>query len=128
MGLIWVTAAGLVLSAPPNLSIDPVVLIQPTQGCCGYLYLVPMGERVTVPAERLPAHVVWSWRVQGVPEEEWGVGGRCDVNLDGATGTDQDIEAFFAAFEDGGGSADWDGDNSPGTDADIREFFRSLSE
>ncbi|HYE61794.1 MAG TPA: trypsin-like peptidase domain-containing protein [Phycisphaerales bacterium] len=53
-----------------------------------------------------------------------------DFNHDGDTGTDQDIEAFFATL--GGnpcptcGSVDMDGDGDVGTDQDIEAFFRVL--
>ncbi|HYE63265.1 MAG TPA: zinc-dependent metalloprotease family protein [Phycisphaerales bacterium] len=54
-----------------------------------------------------------------------------DYNRDGDTGTDQDIEAFFACL---GGhccatcpqSADFNGDGDIGTDQDIESFFRVL--
>jgi len=53
-----------------------------------------------------------------------------DFDNDGDTGTDIDIEAFFACL--GGsccitcGSADFDGDGDVGTDLDIETFFRVL--
>lgn len=53
-----------------------------------------------------------------------------DFNGDGDTGTDLDIEAFFACL--GGaccpscGVADFNGDGDVGTDADIESFFRVL--
>jgi len=53
-----------------------------------------------------------------------------DFDGDGDTGTDLDIEAFFACL--GGdccatcGSADFDGDGDTGTDLDIEAFFRVL--
>jgi len=56
--------------------------------------------------------------------------GTADFNNDGDTGTDQDIEAFFACL--GGhccpscGSADFNGDGDTGTDLDIESFFRVL--
>jgi hypothetical protein len=56
--------------------------------------------------------------------------GSADFDGDGDTGTDADIEAFFACL--GGnccatcGSADFDGDGDTGTDADIEAFFRIL--
>ena len=53
-----------------------------------------------------------------------------DYNNDGDSGTDADIEAFFACL---GGTcctfcnpADFDGDGDTGTDADIEAFFRVL--
>jgi hypothetical protein len=56
-----------------------------------------------------------------------------DFNRDGDTGTDQDIEAFFACLAgaccatcDPRG-ADFDGDGDPGTDQDIESFFRVLA-
>jgi len=57
--------------------------------------------------------------------------GSADFNGDGDTGTDLDIEAFFAAL--GGdrcctcGSADFDADGDTGTDLDIEAFFRVLA-
>lgn len=56
--------------------------------------------------------------------------GSADFNNDGDTGTDQDIEAFFACI--GGtccptcGHADFNGDGDTGTDQDIEAFFRVL--
>jgi len=56
--------------------------------------------------------------------------GSADFDGDGDTGTDLDIEAFFACL--GGdccatcGSADFDGDGDTGTDLDIESFFRVL--
>jgi len=53
-----------------------------------------------------------------------------DFDRDGDTGTDADIEAFFACL--GGnccptcGSVDFDGDGDTGTDLDIESFFRVL--
>jgi hypothetical protein len=61
-------------------------------------------------------------------------GGSCgssDFNHDGDSGTDEDIESFFACIAGGCcaacGSADFDGDGDPGTDADIEAFFRVLA-
>jgi YVTN family beta-propeller protein len=57
--------------------------------------------------------------------------GSADFNNDGDTGTDADIEAFFACL--GGsccancGTADFNADGDVGTDADIEAFFRVLS-
>jgi hypothetical protein len=56
-----------------------------------------------------------------------------DYNNDGDTGTDQDIEAFFACL--GGnccptcwsGGSDFNGDGDSGTDQDIEAFFRVLA-
>jgi len=56
--------------------------------------------------------------------------GNADFDGDGDTGTDADIEAFFACL--GGnccaacGTADFDGDGDSGTDLDIEAFFRVL--
>ena len=56
--------------------------------------------------------------------------GSADFDGDGDTGTDLDIEAFFACL--GGsccaacGSADFDGDGDVGTDLDVEAFFRVL--
>ncbi len=59
--------------------------------------------------------------------------GTADFDGDGDTGTDADIEAFFACL--GGnccatcfpGGSDFDGDGDSGTDADIEAFFRVLA-
>ncbi len=59
--------------------------------------------------------------------------GTSDFDGDGDSGTDADIEAFFACL--GGnccatcfsGGADFDGDGDVGTDADIEAFFRVLA-
>ena len=54
-----------------------------------------------------------------------------DFDGDGDTGTDADIEAFFACL--GGNccatcaSSDFNADGDTGTDADIESFFRVLS-
>jgi hypothetical protein len=54
-----------------------------------------------------------------------------DFNGDGDTGTDADIEAFFACLAGNCcaacGSADFNGDGDTGTDADIESFFRVLA-
>jgi hypothetical protein len=57
--------------------------------------------------------------------------GSADFNGDGDTGTDADIEAFFACLAGNCcvtcGSADFNGDGDTGTDADIEAFFRVLA-
>jgi hypothetical protein len=54
-----------------------------------------------------------------------------DFNGDGDTGTDADIEAFFACVAGNCcatcASADFNGDGDTGTDADIESFFRVLA-
>jgi hypothetical protein len=54
-----------------------------------------------------------------------------DFNGDGDTGTDQDIEAFFACLSGtccpSCGSADFNGNGDIGTDQDIEAFFRVLA-
>jgi hypothetical protein len=56
--------------------------------------------------------------------------GSADFNDDGDSGTDADIEAFFACIAGSCcpacGSADFNGDGDAGTDADIESFFRVL--
>ncbi len=56
--------------------------------------------------------------------------GSADFNHDGDTGTDADVDAFFACLAGnccpGCGSADFNGDGDIGTDADIDSFFRVL--
>jgi hypothetical protein len=59
--------------------------------------------------------------------------GSADFNCDGDTGTDADIEAFFACLAGTcpappcSSNADFNGDGDVGTDADIEAFFRVLS-
>jgi hypothetical protein len=57
--------------------------------------------------------------------------GTADFNNDGDTGTDQDIDAFFACLAGSCcatcQSADFDADGSVGTDQDIEAFFRVLA-
>jgi hypothetical protein len=54
-----------------------------------------------------------------------------DFNGDGDSGTDADIEAFFACLAGNCcpacGSADFNGDGDTATDADIESFFRVLA-
>jgi hypothetical protein len=54
-----------------------------------------------------------------------------DFNFDGDSGTDQDIEAFFACLAGNCcptcASADFNGDGDTGTDQDIESFFRVLA-
>jgi hypothetical protein len=56
--------------------------------------------------------------------------GSADFNHDGDTGTDADIEAFFACIAGACcpacGSADFNGDGDVATDSDIEAFFRIL--
>jgi hypothetical protein len=59
--------------------------------------------------------------------------GSADFNCDGDTGTDSDIEAFFACLAGNCpaspcmNSADFNADGDVGTDADIEAFFRVLA-
>jgi hypothetical protein len=57
--------------------------------------------------------------------------GSADFDADGAPGTDQDIQAFFACISGlccpACGSPDFDGDGAVSTDADIEAFFRVLA-
>ena len=59
--------------------------------------------------------------------------GSADFNCDGDTGTDQDIEAFFACLAGNcppppcTSTADFNGDGDVGTDQDIEAFFRVLA-
>ena len=59
--------------------------------------------------------------------------GSADFNCDGDTGTDADIEAFFACLAGNcplppcTSNADFNGDGDVGTDADIEAFFRVLA-
>jgi hypothetical protein len=64
------------------------------------------------------------------------VGGGCgsvDFNCDGDSGTDADIEAFFACLAGScpaspcANTSDFNGDGDSGTDADIESFFRVLA-
>ncbi|HYE62760.1 MAG TPA: PQQ-dependent sugar dehydrogenase [Phycisphaerales bacterium] len=68
--------------------------------------------------------------LDSVPDDCQGFPCTADFNHDGDTGTDQDIEAFFACI--GGtccptcSSADFNADGDTGTDQDIESFFRVL--
>jgi hypothetical protein len=57
--------------------------------------------------------------------------GSADFNHDGDSGTDADIEAFFACIAGNCcapcGTADFNGDGDVGTDSDIEAFFRVLA-
>jgi hypothetical protein len=59
--------------------------------------------------------------------------GSADFNCDGDTGTDADIESFFACIAGSCPSApctstaDFNSDGDTGTDADIEAFFRVLA-
>jgi hypothetical protein len=57
--------------------------------------------------------------------------GSADFNHDGDSGTDADIEAFFACLAGNCCAAcepiDFNGDGDAGTDADIEAFFRVLA-
>ena len=59
--------------------------------------------------------------------------GSADFNCDGDTGTDADIEAFFACIAGNcpaapcASTADFNADGDVGTDADIEAFFRVLA-
>jgi hypothetical protein len=59
--------------------------------------------------------------------------GTADFNCDGDTGTDGDIESFFACLAGNcpaapcTNTADFNGDGDTGTDADIEAFFRVLA-
>jgi len=59
--------------------------------------------------------------------------GSADFNCDGDTGTDADIEAFFACLAGNcpaapcTGNADFNADGDTGTDSDIEAFFRVLA-
>jgi hypothetical protein len=57
--------------------------------------------------------------------------GSPDFDADGAPGTDQDIQAFFACLSGyccpTCGSVDFNSDGDVGTDADIEAFFRVLA-
>ncbi len=59
--------------------------------------------------------------------------GTADFDGDGDTGTDADIESFFACLAGNccatcySGGADFDADGDTGTDADIESFFRVLA-
>jgi hypothetical protein len=59
--------------------------------------------------------------------------GTSDFDGDGDSGTDADIESFFACLSGSccgtcyGGGADFDADGDTGTDADIEAFFRVLA-
>lgn len=59
----------------------------------------------------------WHWIVYG---------GTGDFNIDGAVGTDEDIEAFFRCLGSPCNS-DFNGDGDMGTDEDIECFFMAIA-
>lgn len=121
MMLAHLAISGLILQAPADIQILPVVLINPYDTA----YLLPCCESVTVPTTYMPAHLVWGWRDGVTPDWEFDWGGPTDVNLDGDSGTDADIEAFFALYTEGSIGADWNADGVVNSD-DIGAFFGSL--
>jgi subtilisin-like proprotein convertase family protein len=74
---------------------------------------------------------LWSWTIAINPPTACSRCGSADFNGDGDTGTDADIEAFFACLAGSCcatcGSADFNFDGDTGTDADIEAFFRVLA-
>lgn len=57
---------------------------------------------------------------------ELDVGGRCDFDLDGESGTDQDIEAFFVEYGDAMPDSDWNYDGVC-NEEDLVAFFQDLA-
>jgi hypothetical protein len=56
------------------------------------------------------------------------IGGRCDIDFDGASGTDQDLEAFFNAYWDGLEFSDFNNNGITGLiDDDFEQFYWALS-
>jgi hypothetical protein len=93
------------------------------------LALLPNGDLVAsgrfASAGGVPAQNIARWTTA--------CGAYCDAdfNHDGDSGTDADIEAFFACIAGNCcptcGSADFNGDGDVATDADIESFFRVLA-
>ena len=127
----------------PNLS--PVVVLTPPYPP---QYWIPsaVGDSITwrgSSATNVPAgQMMWSalFAVNGsYPNFEVAVScggpacGSADFNCDGDTGTDADIEAFFACLAGNcppppcTSNADFNGDGDSATDADIEAFFRVLA-
>jgi hypothetical protein len=93
--------------------------------------LIPANDPAPVPAgsyaTRVSSRVGFIRGIIGNPP----TCGSADFNGDGDTGTDADIEAFFACLAGSCcatcGSADFNGDGDTGTDSDIEAFFRVLA-
>ena len=74
-----------------------------------------------------------SWALDNLRVTVGGGCGTADFDCDGDTGTDADIEAFFACLAGNCpappcvSSADFNADGDTGTDADIEAFFRVLA-
>lgn len=118
--LVYLVAAGLIVHAPA----DSWVSVAVTGQNGSLIYTAPAGGYATVPAADLGAYVCATAILTG---ETWcgSVGGDHDVNIDGDTGTDADIEAFMCAYGDGLPGADWDQDGCVGVE-DVAAFFAGL--
>ena len=81
--------------------------------------VTPSDAALSGPASTLSLHVIAC--------------GSADFNCDGDTGTDADIESFFACLAGScppppcPSTADFNADGDVGTDADIEAFFRVLA-
>ncbi len=97
--------------------------------------VIDAGDSQLVPA-LAPVDVLGMARVRGAAVDMGAVEAQAractqDFDGDGDSGTDADIEAFFACIAgsccDACGPADFDGDGDTATDADIEAFFRVLA-
>jgi hypothetical protein len=110
----WINFEGGALASPPN----PARLDRPASRFRGYAWCETIG-----------------WINMDDADDFVGIIPACgsaDFNCDGQTGTDQDIEAFFACLAGTcppapcRSSADFNADGNLGTDQDIEAFFRVL--
>lgn len=93
---------------------------------CGESVMVPVGAYRVEAYRGCDGTAGANWNVPAVRT----IGGTADFDGDGDSGTDADIEAFFACL--GGnccgtcGSADFDHDGDTGTDGDIEAFYAAM--
>ena len=123
---------------------NPGLLGQQNANALRWSSLYNFGFTANVAHERRPAAITLfkpgaqqrpgSINANGVPvPAEPPPCGSADFNCDGDTGTDADIEAFFACLAGNcpappcTSTADFNGDGDVGTDADIEAFFRVLA-
>jgi probable HAF family extracellular repeat protein len=126
-GLLWTPSRGL-MSAHDYLALAGIDMWGWLPSAC--FAITPDGRAIVGVATHYTddTHATWEAFIATLPRC-----GSSDFNRDGDSGTDADIEAFFACLAgdccptcDIHG-ADFDGDADPATDADIEAFFRVLA-
>jgi hypothetical protein len=128
---IWTsTTAGVVIRPPNWAHVGLTPPIDPAYSTTDWFVVAP-DHPFTVPLRYSRAVVMIQAENWSIPiRVEFGWMGSADFDNDGDTGTDADVDAFFACL--GGnccgtcGSADFDGDGDVGTDEDIEVFYRTL--